>query len=202
MKLTPAYATRLRRHYGPLVRKHGASHRAVNWGSAQGQETRFRVLLEPLNLAGARLLDVGCGVGHLVDQLKARGFAGEYLGVDLVPEMVAAARVRHPGWAFSEARLPEAAADFAPDYVVGSGLFNLADARTLEETVAAMFQATRRAVAFNSLSRWGDRPARGEFRADPAKVLNFCRKLTRRVVLRHDYLPHDFTVYLYREDAP
>lgn len=200
MKIASGYATRLRRHYGPLVREHGASHRAVDWGSERGQETRFRVLLEPVNLLDGRVLDVGCGVGHLVDCLKNRRFAGEYLGLDLVPEMVATAQLRHRGWAFREGRVPEALENFEPDYVIGSGLFNLANQRTLEETVAAMFSVAGRVVAFNSLSSWGPNPVRGEFRADPARVMEFCRKLTRRVVLRHDYLPHDFTVYLYREE--
>jgi SAM-dependent methyltransferase len=201
MKLASAYATRLRRHYGPLVRAHGATHRAVDWGSERGQETRFRMLLEPINLLEGRLLDVGCGVGHLVDHLKTRRFGGEYLGLDLVPEMVMAAQGRHRGWNFREGRVPDDALAFEADYVIGSGLFNLANQKTLEDTVAGMFRVARRMVAFNSLSAWGDNPVRGEFRADPVKVVEFCRKLTRRVVLRHDYLPHDFTVYLYREDA-
>ena len=91
-------------------------------------------------------------------------------------------------------------AAFRPDYVVGSGLFAFADQRRLERTVAAMFAVARRVVAFNTLSRWGGDPAPGEFQADPERVLKFCRTLTRRVVLRHDYLPHDFTVYLHREE--
>ena len=200
MKLATAYATRLRRHYGPLVRAHGGTHRAVDWGSERGQETRFRVLLEPVNILDGRILDVGCGVGHLVDYLRNRRFTGEYLGLDLVPEMVAAAQCRHRGWTFREGKIPDAVVDFKPDYVIGSGLFNIANQRTLEQTVAAMFGVAGRAVAFNSLSTWGDQPVRGEFRADPLRVIEFCRRLTRRVVLRHDYMPHDFTVYLYRED--
>ena len=192
----------MRRHYGPLVAQHGATHAAVDWGSARGQEARFRVLLEAGDVETARVLDLGCGVGHLVDALKARKFCGDYCGLDLVPEMVGTAKARHDGWNFREGSLDAVPARFRPDYVVGSGLFNVASQRRLEETVAAMFATTRRVVAFNSLSNWGDRGQRGEFRADPAKVFAFCRRLTRRVVLRHDYLPHDFTVYLYREEPP
>jgi hypothetical protein len=39
----------------------------------------------------------------------------------------------------------------------------------------------------------------GEFYADPVEIVRFCRSLTPWVVLRHDYLAHDFTVYLYRD---
>ena len=172
----------------------------MDWGSARSQRIRLRVLLEGGRSNSARLLDVGCGVGHLVSELERQKFKGRYLGVDLVPEMAAAARAQHRGWDFREGDFEQLAAAFRPDYVVGSGLFAFADQRRLEGTVAAMFAVTRRVVAFNTLSRWGGDPAPGEFQADPERVLKFCRTLTPRVVLRHDYLPHDFTVYLHREE--
>jgi len=197
-----AYAERLRDRYAPLVRRHGPSHRAVDWGSVHSQEARFRVLLEAGGATNARLLDIGCGVGHLVDHLQQHAFAGSYVGLDLVPEMVGLAAQRHPQWKFYEGSIEAAPVAFVADYVVGSGLFTFADQHQLEETVKAMFRHTKRVVAFNTLSIWGDQPARDEFCADPGEVVAFCRTLTRRVVLRHDYLPHDFTVYLYREEAP
>jgi hypothetical protein len=55
-------------------------------------------------------------------------------------------------------------------------------------------------VAFNSLSAWATDQEAGEFYADPLRVVDFCRRITPRVVLRHDYHPRDFTVYLYKTD--
>ena len=57
----------------------------------------------------------------------------------------------------------------------------------------------RRGAALNMLSTWSPVQEPAQYYADPAVVLDFCGTLTSRVVLRHDYLPHDFTVYLYRE---
>jgi hypothetical protein len=54
------------------------------------------------------------------------------------------------------------------------------------------------ALAFNSLSNWANDQEANEFYADPVQVLNFCRELTPWVVLRHDYHPRDFTVYMYK----
>jgi ubiquinone/menaquinone biosynthesis C-methylase UbiE len=45
--------------------------------------------------AGARLLDVGCGTGHQVAELRERGFT--VAGVDGSPEMLEHARVLNPG---------------------------------------------------------------------------------------------------------
>ena len=42
-------------------------------------------------LEGRSVLDIGCGEGYCARELKRRG-AGDYLGVDLSPEMIAAAQ--------------------------------------------------------------------------------------------------------------
>jgi len=61
-----------------------------------------------------------------------------------------------------------------------------------------MFSLATSAVAFNTLSTWAQDQEAGEFYADPLKVVEFCRTLTPWVVMRHDYHPRDFTVYLYK----
>jgi trans-aconitate methyltransferase len=56
---------------------------------------------------GQRILDVGCGTGHLTAQIAASG--AEVVGLDRSPEMLAEARAAYPGLTFLEAD----AADFA-----------------------------------------------------------------------------------------
>lgn len=197
--LNDPYVARMRGHYLPLLQRHGTTHQAVDWGSAQGHALRFRVLLEIGNVTAASLLDVGCGVGHLADYLKEINFRGNYVGFDLVPEMVQAAQARHPGWKFRSDDLAATDDGLVADYVAGSGLFTFANRARLEQTVRQMFGRCQIGVAFNSLSSWSEKKQAGEFYADPAATLEFCRTLTPWVVLRHDYMPHDFTIYMYRQ---
>jgi hypothetical protein len=35
--------------------------------------------------------------------------------------------------------------------------------------------------------------------ADPCEVFDFCTTLTKVLLFRHDYLPQDFTVFLYKD---
>jgi ubiquinone/menaquinone biosynthesis C-methylase UbiE len=50
-------------------------------------------LLVPLSKSsGLRLLDVGCGGGHLIHSLKKRGIKAEYFGIDSSPAMVEIAK--------------------------------------------------------------------------------------------------------------
>ncbi len=82
-----------------------------------------------------------------------------------------------------------------------NGIFYLlgADAEELaQRIIARMFDLCSEAAAFNSLSSWADRPEPDEYHADPVKMVSFCRTLTPWVVLRHDYLPHDFTIFMYK----
>jgi hypothetical protein len=78
----------------------------------------------------------------------------------------------------------------------------MGDANLTKKMIAAMFDACHIGVALNSLSSWHDTSEQGEFYcADPLEILAFCRTLTPSILFRHDYLPHDFTVFMYK-DAP
>ena len=153
-------------------------------------------------LAGKRVLDVGCGLANFYDvSLSEHGVAAEYHGIDISELMLARARARHPH--LSLRRLDILDEDPGRyDIVSANGIFYLLGEdgeAMMPRLVARMYELAGEAVAFNSLSAWASTQQAGEFYADPAVVLNFCRKLTPWIVVRHDYLPHDFTVYLYRE---
>ena len=190
---------RIQQHYLPLLQKYGSTFRAVDWGSSQGQNYRFKILLEVGNLLNASILDIGCGVGHLVNYLVKIGYQGNYIGIDTLPEMVNAAVRSYPNWQFRADDILNSEIICQADYVIGSGLFTFGDQKLMEMTIEAMFKVCNQALAFNSLSSWAVQKDLGEFYADPLTTVEFCRSLTPWVVLRHDYMEHDFTIYMYRQ---
>jgi len=193
------YIDKLSSHYAPLVASCGDSFRAVDWGSSSSQYKRFDILLNSTDWHNKRILDVGCGVGHLAGHLDKQGFKGSYLGVDMVPEMVEKCRLYHENYNFKAITSLEEASFFEPELVVASGLFTFADDKRFRETISQLFALTRHVLAFNSLSIWSESQASGEFHASPVSTLEYCSTLSRHIVLRHDYMPHDFTVYLYKQ---
>jgi SAM-dependent methyltransferase len=190
------------RLYGELVRKHGNNVRSLGWGSRESQIRRFAVFADIGKLKGASVLDVGCGLGDLYGWMRKKRLDVHYTGIDLTPGMVKRARQRFPTVQFRVQDLLDVSLPITRhDYVLSSGIFthrNRAPFDFLTAAIQRMFDLSKRAVAFNCLSAWAKTKEPGEFHADPLKLLSFCRKLTPRVVLRHDYHPRDFTIYLYR----
>jgi SAM-dependent methyltransferase len=187
-------------HFSRLVEAHGTSAQALGWGSTASQRTRFAVLAGIGDLNGCTLADVGAGLGDLYGYLVERAISVDYTGYDLTPAMVEASRARWPGVRFEVLDILAAPhLDDAFDYVLASGVFTFHTTDSmafLDRMVRRMYAMCRRGVAFNMLSALAPEPEPGEFVAAPDAVLRLCQAITPFVVLRHDYFPHDFSVYL------
>lgn len=190
------------RFYGDLVRRHGIDVRSLDWGSRESQVKRFAVLAEIGNLKGASVLDVGCGLGDFYAWMKRKKLRPEYTGLDITPEMVGRAGERFPGVRFCLCDLLDLSHGVVShDYVLSSGIFThrcTSPYDFLMAMVRRMFEISKHAVGFNCLSAWAEEKEGHEFHADPVRILSLCRTLTSRVVLRHDYHPRDFTIYMYK----
>lgn len=191
-------------HFVPLLEKHGNSYQSLNWGSENGQQLRFSVLLEPF-LHGRKIrsiLDVGCGLAHLYSYLKDQNQDIDYSGIDAVEQMIEKARLRHPEieGSLKVSTLAEVQSE-KYDLVVASGIFFLGcDQNRMQNEIKKMFDMCEIGISFNSLSAWSKDQTPGEYYADPAQVLDYCRTLSNSCIIRHDYMPHDFTVHLFREN--
>ena len=189
------------RYYNDLVDKYGHDPRAADYGRPESQRTKYRVLADVAAMNGRSVLDVGCGFGDFGAYLNERYKSVAYTGVDLSERMIQEARRAYPAFVFTQGNILNLAPDTTFDFVSANGIFYLlgADAeRTMRDLITRMFSMAREAVAFNSLSTLASTKESGEFYADPGDTFRFCQTLTPWVVVRHDYHPRDFTVYLYK----
>ena len=187
---------------------HDDDARRVAWRTVFGQELRFEELLDSVDSEGLDIfsvLDVGCGLGDLFGYLKRTRREVDYLGVDILPEMVEEARVRHPEGHFELRDILETPPQRRFDLVVCSGSltvkvpgherFVLKMLRRMldlsEMAVAVNFQSTR-ALRDNPMALQND----DLFHADPVKIYGLCRQMCRWTVLREDTLVTDFTIYM------
>jgi len=173
----------------------------VGWHSRLQQLTYLAALIEIGVGRDHSVLDVGCGQGDLYGLLVARGFRGQYTGVDLSPELVASARERFPmaNFILGDALVAQIEAH---DFVLASGLFDYrtSDSPTrLRTTLRRMFDLARLGLAWNMFGE--ALPERPDLYHEPlSDLLAFCDELSPHFTLRRDYDPGHFTVYLYQRE--
>ena len=194
----------VRAHYLPRINFNAPGYDVCDWGSQYTQEKRFGVLVEHVPLAPHTfLLDVGCGVGDLWGYLQQRGIVCDYLGVDLLPEMVDEARRRHPEAQFLTFDL------FGPavppvwcEVAFCSGMLNLAHDEPMYHlscVLRRLQQITSRAVMVNLLDAEVQDPGPVYQTHMPEDVLNVCQAAGWRQEIIKGYLPNDFTLLMTKE---
>lgn len=194
--------------YEGRLKRFGYSPESLGWGRHGRQEVRFSVLAEyAMRNRTASVLDVGCGFADLYDFLRARGWTGLYTGLDIVPGLLEEAHRRNPLLDLREADIVQIGDGFPQyDLVVASGMFNAklraGDNRThISESLNAMWGLARYYLAVDFLSTFVDFQQEGAWHTDPSWALALAHRFSRRVLLRHDYMPYEFALIVYRDDS-
>ncbi len=191
------------RFYETNARKYGDDIRSVAWGSRKSQRRRLEVLAQIADLNGVSVLDVGCGLGDFYSWLMARYKKICYTGIDVTDSMIDIASNKYTKAKFETKNILDLKKpNGCYDYVFASGIFNRKiqeHEKFVKSVITRMFCLTKKGMAFNVLSSKADFKNMNEYYADSGEMLDFCLTLSRKVILRHDYMTHDFTVYLYKD---
>ena len=82
--------------YNKRFEEYGNDIKTVGWGSKKDQFLRFDVLFRNINPNGKRILDVGCGLGHLINYLDQKTEANYYYtGIDIAEKLIVEAKKNH-----------------------------------------------------------------------------------------------------------
>jgi len=63
-----------------------------------------------------------------------------------------------------------------------------------------MLRLAKKGVAMDFMSTYVDFKNSRAFYVSPEKIFKIAKNLSRRVVIRHDYLPFKFYVYIYKNN--
>lgn len=188
--------------YHRSLERFGDSAGAVHW-TELSQRYRFKVLTEIGDLETAKVLDYGCGKGDLFQYLLESGFRGSYTGYDINPELLDLAKTKFPAARFEQRDLEQDTVAERFDYVMISGLFNnrISDNQgVMRSLLPCCFALAERGMAFNAISTYVNFREPEMFYASPEETFRFCMtELSPSVTLRHDNIPYNFTVYVYRK---
>lgn len=194
--------------YTSAFSRYGHSEMSLGWGKKGRQAMRFEVLLSGFALEGKSVLELGAGFGDLARFVFERG-ASSYTGIELTPALVAEGRRQFGGDSrFSLVEGDVSAVKEFPgcDVVIISGLFNFKlqnrkNYAFIEQTLTKALTCCEVGVATNFVTDRVDYHDDLVFYASPERILEMAYRSTRRVVLRSDYMPFEFSVFLYRNDA-
>lgn len=188
--------------YNKSLSQYGDTAEAVQ-SRLVSQRYRFKVLTEIACLEDEKILDYGCGKGDLYPYLVEMGFRGCYTGFDVNPELIGLAKRKFPGTKFEVKDIEEDEVREKFSYVLISGIFNnrISDNWSfMKNVLTKCFECTTKGLAFNALSTYVNFRDPPLFYASPEETFRFCvSELSRYVTLRHDNLPFNYTVYVYRK---
>ncbi len=185
------------RHY----KKFGERPEALRW-TPEGQLKRYYTFLEIApNLNNQKILDYGCGMGDFYKFLKRRGISVNYSGVDINENFINVAKKKYPECTFKVMNVDEDSLDGYYDYIFICGVFNLRVPGVqddLRNALMTLFKHCNKALALNALSSHTPTKDVELNYTSPEETMKFAiENLSPAVILRHDRIPNDFTLFIY-----
>jgi SAM-dependent methyltransferase len=192
--------------YVDALQEHGDSPASLLTPKGRNH-LRFRAIRELLNRNGLKILDYGCGLGYLYDYLSESNFPFDYTGIDMIPQFIEVCKIKYPKARF-EVIDPTRPVGGEYDIVFASGVFNLMSHNSeiiskeyALERIEYLFSLTNDILVCDFLSSLVDFKQAKAQHFSPSEILEFCsNKLSRRFHLRHDLLPYEMTLIVWKND--
>lgn len=190
----------------------GDSPQGMGWPNVPDAIRRYQVMLDVLRDQGSRqqpvrLLDLGCGCGHLYEYIRGNALNGiRYTGIDLSERFIQRCRTKHPDADFRQLDVlqsPELLEQF--DYVVINGVFTQKCSISFEQMwaftqslIRLAFERSSCGIAFNVMSKHVDWERDDLFHLPLDTLAAFlCSHLSRHFLIRNDYGLYEYTTYVY-----
>ncbi len=186
--------------YNKKLAKYGYNEKALGWMNGR-QEIRFSALIQIGKMDNSKICDVGAGFGDLYTFLNKKKIKFDYIGLDINENFLEFAKkknIRFIQFDLRTDKIPKS------DWMISSGVFNhrkTTDYTFIKKSIKKMFDSCSKGVAVDFISSYVDFRNRDVFYAEPETLFRFCKSLTKRVILRSDYMPFEFCVYLYKDDS-
>lgn len=188
-----------------LAEKYGYSTKSLDYGSDESQKKKFDIITQLGIEDDCSVLDVGCGFGDYFNYLKQCGVKNvRYCGIDITDKMVELAKEKNPSADIKQCNVLDLHDDKKFDYVISVGFNSVKTGHnweTLTQVLDKMWELCKKGIAYGAVSTFAPNQNMYEYTyfVSPIKVIDYVmNNLTHKVVFRHDYMPHDFTIFAYK----
>jgi 2-polyprenyl-3-methyl-5-hydroxy-6-metoxy-1,4-benzoquinol methylase len=193
--------------YNERLAQFGFSEKTLGWSRGKSH-VRFQALtsLWEQELNQAKIADFGCGFGDLFGFLKnTAGILNfEYTGIDINEKLIEMGQIQYPEANYWIGDILNETPPRQFDFIFSSGVFNHkfssgGEYEFIEKCVNRLYQLCNRGIAIDFLSDKVEYQLEHTFHSSPSKILEICYGITNNVVLRNDFMPYEFTVYLRKD---
>ena len=173
---------------------------SLGWPDRESQQARFEILSGIADFDNLVVLDVGCGYGDLYPYLRIKYPYISYIGIEQNTSFLDIAMQRYGKDTqakfllgdFTNAALPPV------DYILCSGALSYKnnEAGFIKHSIEKLFRSCSHGFGFNLLHEVKN-PGGILVAYEPEEILDICSQLTPYIQIHSDYLPEDFSVFLY-----
>jgi SAM-dependent methyltransferase len=192
--------------YTKRLQQYGDDIKTMASGTIERRRVRFDVLSQVGDMNGASVLDIGCGFADYYQYLKDRGIKAKYTGYDINEELIRICREKYPEASFEVKDVQNDRIDKKYDFVISSQTFNNKlqyddNEKVIRDVLKKAYDicTDRGGVAIDMITSYVDFKEEKLHYYKPEEIFSYCKALTKRVVLRHDYPLFEFVVYIYKD---
>ena len=170
---------------------------AVGWLDGRtNQAKRFETLVDIGIESGDSVLDVGCGVGHLIDHFNNIGLEVQYTGLDTNRFAIEQAQKIYVNETFIHGTLD--VIDETYDWGLASGVFNYEFPKLeMLETVNQLMSKVDKGVAFNLLNGSKKYSSESYEFYQPVEIFSLLNRRGSLCSVVQNYgIENDFTIYI------
>lgn len=207
------------KHYENCYKQYGDTPEGVDWTKPEQAPIRYEVMLDVIKFHNReslsnekqqiRLLDFGCGLGHMYDYIKSNNIQYiKYCGLEVSDIFYNVMQNKYSEVELYKCNLLENSCNFSNDfdYVVMNGVFTEKRDLTYKEMfdyfghlLSKVFAISKKGVAFNLMSKHVDWEKEYLFHVPFDELTSYLIKnITRNFIIRNDYGLYEYTVYLYK----
>ena len=170
---------------------------AVGWLDGKtNQRTRFKTLLDIGVSPGDSVLDVGCGVGHLIEHMNNVGIKVQYTGIDTNKNAIDQAKKVYTNQIFLHSSVKDIHETY--DWAVASGVFNREYPKVeMLETIRELISKVNKGVAFNLLKEFKKNSNISYEFYQPVEIFSLLNRRGALCSVVQNYgIENDFTIYI------